>query len=257
MPGYWLKLYTEILDDPKYFHLSDNSKLGMIELMVVAKKIDMDGEIPSIEDVAFYTRRAVEWWEPVFDELSKIEYLVKDGSETIIRKFSERQKAIDSTERQRMSREAKHQKEFSHECVTNVSRNVTENRVREDIEKEKEKEKEVDVSTNNNDIISDANMANLNDVFEESTGLLRSECNRKDLAKWDHALEQFTKTGAMPETIAKTIGALKVKGGYVIAGPWSIARAVQIEMANQRQTVPRTDDNTKYIHGPYSEFINH
>jgi hypothetical protein len=123
MAGYWLKLYTEILEDPKYYRLTDNAKLGMIELMLVAKKVGLEGEIPSIEDVAFYTRRSVDWWQPVFEELSKIEYLVISGSETIIRKFAERQAAVEVTERMKQSRALKHKNEFvSRECnepVTN------------------------------------------------------------------------------------------------------------------------------------------
>ena len=122
MAGYWLKLYTEILDDPKYFRLSDSAKLGMVELMIVAKRLDMDGEVTSIEDVAFYTRRTVEWWTPVFEELSKIEYLVSNGSETIIRKFAERQAAVDGAERIKQFRALKHKQEFmsrdSNEPVT-------------------------------------------------------------------------------------------------------------------------------------------
>lgn len=122
MAGYWLKLYTEILDDPKYHRLSDDAKLGMVELMLVAKRVNMNGEIPSIEDVAFYTRRSVEWWQPVFEELSQIEYLVSNGTETIIRKFAERQSAVADSERMKQSRIVKHKKEFvsrsSYEPVT-------------------------------------------------------------------------------------------------------------------------------------------
>jgi len=117
MAGYWLKLYTEILDDPKYFKLSDNAKLGMIELMVVAKRINLDGEIPEIEDVAFHTRRTVRWWTKVFDELISIDYLVKNGEKTIIRKFAERQSAVLDSERQRQHRIVTHKKEFaSQDC---------------------------------------------------------------------------------------------------------------------------------------------
>lgn len=123
MAGYWLKLYTEILEDPKYYRLTDSAKLGMIELMLVAKKVGLEGEIPSIEDVAFYTRRTVEWWMPVFEELSKIEYLVINGSEMIIRKFAERQAAVDGAERIKHFRELKHKNEFpsrdGNEPVTN------------------------------------------------------------------------------------------------------------------------------------------
>ena len=118
MAGYWLKLYTEILDDPKYFRLSDNAKLGMIELMLVAKKFNKNGEIPTIEDVAFFTRRSIEWWKPIFDELLTIEYLVTNGSETIIRKFAERQAAVSDSERQKQHRIVTHKNEYCHEAVT-------------------------------------------------------------------------------------------------------------------------------------------
>jgi hypothetical protein len=122
MAGYWLKLYTEILDDPKYFRLSDSARLGMYELMIVAKRVDLDGGIPCIEDVAFYTRRSVEWWEPVFNELSKINYIVSNDGNTIIRKFSERQAKVDDAERMKQSRALKHKNQFvSRECYEPVT----------------------------------------------------------------------------------------------------------------------------------------
>jgi len=111
MAGYWLKLYTEILDDPKYNRVSDNAKLGMIELMVVAKKVGMDGGLPGINDVAFYTRRTIEWWKPVFDELQEIEYLVVNNDETTIRKFAERQAPVSDAERMKQTRAKKHKEE--------------------------------------------------------------------------------------------------------------------------------------------------
>lgn len=125
MAGYWLKLYTEILDDPKYFRLSDAAKLGMVELMLVAKKTDKDGSLPCIDDIAFFTRRSVEWWAPVIKELITINYLVEDGEDITIRKFSERQAAIENAERMKQSRIASHKKEFSHEPDTEMLRNET------------------------------------------------------------------------------------------------------------------------------------
>lgn len=138
MAGYWLKLYTEILDDPKYNRLTDNAKLGMIELMVVAKKVDREGELPSMSDVCFYTRRSEEWWKPVIEELKRIEFIVEQDDENVIRKFKDRQDCANNAERQKAYRENKHKNEFSNASVTNVSRNVTENR--EDIDKSREEE---------------------------------------------------------------------------------------------------------------------
>lgn len=143
MAGYWLKLYTEILDDPKYYRLSDNGKLGMYELMIIAKKFDQDGELPDIEDICFYSRRQKEWWEPVLQELKKIQFIVYLNDCQIIRKFSDRQSAVPDADRQRYSRNNRHAKEFNNEeTVTNASRNVMESRSR--LREEKETEKEVE-----------------------------------------------------------------------------------------------------------------
>ena len=142
MAGYWLKLYTEIIEDPKYHRLSDQAKLGMIELMVLAKKYDKDGDLPCLDDICFHTRREKEWWIPVIEELQGITYLVVNGSCERIRKFAERQAPVDATERQRMYRDKLQKHEYSvNNPVTEVSRNVTESRVDTDTERERDTDK--------------------------------------------------------------------------------------------------------------------
>jgi predicted GIY-YIG superfamily endonuclease len=105
MAGYWLKLYTEILEDPKYYRLSDKAKLAMYELMLVAKKQNMDGELPCLDDIAFYTRRDKAWWEEVLTELNGIQYIITASSGYQIRKFAERQAPIPGPDRAKLSRE--------------------------------------------------------------------------------------------------------------------------------------------------------
>ena len=143
MAGYWLKLYTEILDDPKYYRLSDNAKLGMYELMMVAKKVGQDGHLPSVDDIEFYTRRTVSWWQPVIDELKAINFITDNTTGLVIRKFEERQAAIPSDEKQRKYREAQHKKDYSgYEPVTDALRKVTESKSKSkstEIEKEEKK----------------------------------------------------------------------------------------------------------------------
>lgn len=145
MAGYWLKLYTEILDDPKYYRISDNAKIGMYELMLVAKKVGNDGDLPTLDDICFYTRRDEAWWIQVIDELKRINFVTidEDGGD-IIRKFGERQAAIPSDERQKKFRESLHKKEFTCDVpVTEVSRNVTESKSKRKI-KSTEVEKEIE-----------------------------------------------------------------------------------------------------------------
>jgi hypothetical protein len=136
-------LYTEILDDPKYFRLSDNAKLGMVELMIVAKKVDMDGLLPSNDDVSFYTRRNNEWWQPVYVELVDIKFLDHNDNGFFIRKFSERQAAISDADRAKRSREKRNVPQYCHEPVTKRDGDTdgdTEEDIEEDIE-EKQKKK--------------------------------------------------------------------------------------------------------------------
>lgn len=141
MAGYWLKLYTEILDDPKYYRLSDNAKLGMYELMLVAKKTGQDGHLPSVDDIEFYTRRSAEWWNQVIDELKRIEFIVANDTGDKIRKFEERQRALTNNEKQQYHREGLHKKEFTcNRNVTDLSPKVTESKSTEiEIEKEESK----------------------------------------------------------------------------------------------------------------------
>ena len=94
--GYWLKLYTDILDDPKYFKLSKEARLGMYELLLVAKKIEngeLTGQLPCIEDIAFYTRRPVEEWQKVMPELVSVG-IITDETIPTITNYAKRQDTI-------------------------------------------------------------------------------------------------------------------------------------------------------------------
>lgn len=142
MAGYWLKLYTEILDDKKYYQLSDNAKLAMYELMLIAKRNDSD-EIPSIDDICFMTHnaRAKEWWESAIKELMTIKFIAPSAAAQIIRKWQDRQKPVPVTERSKQYREKKHEEEYyGNDNATTMQRNVTE--IEREIKKEKEEERE-------------------------------------------------------------------------------------------------------------------
>jgi len=114
MAGYWLKLYTEILEDPKYYRMSDTGKLGMYELFLLAKKsVNGDGELPTVEDIAFYTRRAEEWWNSALTELEKYHIVEKNAEGMFyVRNFKTRQAPIEATERARQNRAIKNKNAY-------------------------------------------------------------------------------------------------------------------------------------------------
>lgn len=67
---YFVKLYPQLLDTLNYANLSDKAKLGLIELMLVSKKVNRYGKLPEIKDICFYTRRDIQWW---FDALLELD----------------------------------------------------------------------------------------------------------------------------------------------------------------------------------------
>lgn len=260
MAGYWLKLYTEILDDPKYHRLSDQAKIGMIELMVVAKKCDRNGELPSMEDICFYTRRSAEWWAKVIAELHKIEFVVNSEDAAVIRKFSERQQAVNDADRQKLSREIRHKKEFSHEPVTEKSRNVTESRKDVEVEKEKEKDVDEDVPATGAGVVDDPRNTWVREgvitQFEQITGLTAPISQSKIIDKWIDAFARLEKMGATPETWRQAVTELTAKK-YRIAGPWSIEKPCAMILAERkRETIPKGGRKLD-SQGEYADFIQH
>lgn len=142
MAGYWLKVYTEIINDYKYHQLTDAGKVGLYEALIIAKDYDREGVLPCVQELAFRTRRTVEWWQAVLDELRAIEFVVTNGHDTIIRKFSERQAAISDAQRHVEYRKRKHSKEF--DSVTDA---LTFRDGEKEIEKEIEGEEDTDTES--------------------------------------------------------------------------------------------------------------
>ena len=55
---YWLKLYHEMLDDPKVARLPDSSYRRFIECLLLAGELDEDGYLPPIPDMGWRLRIA-------------------------------------------------------------------------------------------------------------------------------------------------------------------------------------------------------
>jgi len=110
--NYWIKLYHEILDDPKMGRLSDRLWRRTIEMFLLAGEMNEDGLLPSLGDMAWRLRANEE-------ELGgELEYLctlgiLSDGGEYRVVNFAERQAAMSSTERTRRQREADSNPKYS------------------------------------------------------------------------------------------------------------------------------------------------
>ena len=118
--NYWIKLYHEILDDPKMGRLSDRIWRRSIEMMLLAGDFDIDGELPSLEDMSWRLRIDPEILETDLVELQKTGILSCDGGTWQITKWTDRQGPMSSTERSQRRRERKKTQQYLDEGPADV-----------------------------------------------------------------------------------------------------------------------------------------
>jgi len=111
---YWIKLYQDILSDPKMGRLSDSAWRRCIELFLLAgEHEERDGNLPSMGDIAWQLRLTDEQLNKDIDELAAVGIITRiDERHVFVTKFSDRQQAISSTERWRQWRDRQRQKEY-------------------------------------------------------------------------------------------------------------------------------------------------
>ncbi len=203
--GYWLKLYTDILDDPKYFKLSDRAKLGMYEIYLVAKKVEngeTTGQLPSLDEIAFYTRKSIEWWQPVIQELINLEIISDDGH--VIKNFIKRQEAIPDSERSKQYRVR------CNAAVMNGDTQPSRELTFRDGEKNKNKNTEVEVDP--------AIGSKFAAVFVEETHIPELTGG---VYRWTDAIRKLIAAKVTPEDLKAGIHACQDKG-YSIVGLHSV-----------------------------------
>ena len=110
---YWIKLYHEILDDPKMGRLPDNLWRRTTEFFLVAGETNEMGYLPSIEDLAWRLRIATEILESELIELSEIGIVEKRDGRWFVSKFSQRQAPANNAERQARYRSRQHKEQYS------------------------------------------------------------------------------------------------------------------------------------------------
>lgn len=112
MPSkYWIKLYHEILDDPKMGRLSDSVWRRCIEIFLLAGELDNDGLLMPTEDIAWRIRVPVSQLEDELESLAQADILqrTEDGS-WVVTHFKKRQSAVSGPERTRQFRRRQAQK---------------------------------------------------------------------------------------------------------------------------------------------------
>ena len=93
MPSYyWLKLYYEILDDPKMGRLTDRLFKRTIQIFLMAGDFQHDGLLPPIEDIAWRLRpMSVDELETDLADLASVGILHKTERGWVVTNFEKRQ----------------------------------------------------------------------------------------------------------------------------------------------------------------------
>ena len=99
---YWIKLYHEILRDPKMGRLPDNVYRRCIELFLLAGETDKDGELPPIPDIAWTLHQTEEALQAEMDHLKQVGILTENEDGVwYVTNFANRQAPVSGADRVR------------------------------------------------------------------------------------------------------------------------------------------------------------
>ena len=192
MPSkYWIKLYHEILHDPKMARLPDRLWRRAIELFLMAGETGDGGELPDIADMAWTLR--VELSDLVDDlaELAKIGVLTETPDGWVVTKFAVRQAATSDAKRMAQWRERNRKAQY--EGDASVTELVTNRNAEPDIDTEADAEVEADAEETAPPAFSDVVKAynSAGGMISERTGELLGEMCDTYAGRQGHTGEQW------------------------------------------------------------------
>ena len=132
---YWIKLYVEILDDPKMATLPDRLWRRTIELFMCAGKLGDDGNLPDVSQLAWLMRMNSEELLLDLKQITLTGIIKQTDSGWFISKFTDRQAPVTPTRRMQEYRD-RTQKHQYYDDVTNPLRDVTQTQIQNRIEAE-------------------------------------------------------------------------------------------------------------------------
>lgn len=130
----WIKLYSEILDDPKMGRLPNHLWRRAIELFLLAGRNGNGGVLRPVEEMAWALRSSPDEIRSSLMSLAEIGVVHETPDGWVVTNFAKRQAALTPAERQSRHRAGNSMSRGSHE-------NVTE----EDREEDKETEKDIEI----------------------------------------------------------------------------------------------------------------
>ncbi len=242
---YWIKLYIEILDDPKMGRLTDRLFRRTMQVFLLAGEGNESGQLPSTSDMAWRFRVGKEELETDLADMASSGIVHKEDDRWVVTKFAERQAPISDAERMRQLRKRK-KKELYYGDDTVTIRN-TDTDIDRDTDVDRDKEEEV----NPDGIYTELSVAFCNKThLPELTGGPQA---------WYESLTKMGEAGVQPIDIEKAVDILRDKD-YSIVRLSSVENTAISEMSKRVGEGPDRDSEEyrrSYVEGKYADFIEH
>jgi len=216
MADYWIKLYHDILDDPKMATMSDNLWRRVIELFLLAGKLYKDGELPDTKQIAWCLRQKENELETELKQIVTTGIIEKTEIGWFIPKFKTRQDPMSGAERTSNFRKKQQSQQYNGN-VTELKRNVT-----QITDNRSDNRSDTDNTEASPNLFVEKNIVEYQRVFEKETGIT---VYRIDLAGelWD----KMQKDGVTPDDLKTGIHEQQHSKHttYTIVRPQSVANA--------------------------------
>ena len=257
---YWIKLYHEMLDDPKMGRLSDSQFRLAVNLFLLAGDCDNGGALPAPEDMRWRLREPANF-DADLDALLAGGILEENGGVLRVTQFSERQSAMPAEERARRRRErGRKTGYYRHESGEKSAQNAHDSCADVDADKEKDTDADQDADADENRPSGRKSGGGVSpgdelvQCFVDLTGIPVHTGGRE---KWVQALRRLKAAGITPADMRAAVSECQGKR-LVIASLASIVNPAII--AKSRRCAPARDspadgeDYRRYLKGRYGDF---
>ena len=213
MANYWIKLYIEILDDPKMATLPDHLWRRVVELFLLAGRTNGGGTLPPASQIAWTLRLPEQEIEDDLARLIEIGIISVVEESNVVTNYAKRQEPASSTERWKRHNERKQNDEYN---ANVLQTKVQTNRLTE----QKQNRIDTETDTEQNRIESDSEVGILIPLaraFTQATGLPEGTGGRR----WVEGLDKLHALGATPEDLTAAVERMN-EINYTIASPMSL-----------------------------------
>jgi len=136
----WVKLYTEMIHDPKIGRLSEHLQLVFVKLLCATGEYDDSraGLLPPVDELAWTLRTDDEVLTADLDALESAGLVMRDGDAWIVTRFAARQGPMTTTERSQAFRERQRKRNYydvpeSQSCNEDATKGCTD-KIRLDVD---------------------------------------------------------------------------------------------------------------------------